>query len=93
MWWGSEIACKVLVLWVENKVARFVTAISCSCQDEAGRQIASCTSNHLRLLLVMKASELKRWLKAQGCTLEEGTRHTKVMLKGQSIAAAASSRR
>jgi mRNA interferase HicA len=31
----------------------------------------------------MKASELKRWLKAQGCTFEEGTRHTKVMLKGK----------
>lgn len=28
----------------------------------------------------MTASELKRWLKAQGCTFEEGTRHTKVML-------------
>jgi mRNA interferase HicA len=28
----------------------------------------------------VKASELKRWLKQQGCTFEEGTRHTKVML-------------
>ncbi len=26
------------------------------------------------------ASELKRWLKKQGCTFEEGTKHTKVIL-------------
>ena len=26
------------------------------------------------------ASELKRWLKRQGCTFKEGTKHTKVML-------------
>jgi mRNA interferase HicA len=26
------------------------------------------------------ASELKRWLAKQGCTFEDGTRHTKVML-------------
>jgi len=28
----------------------------------------------------MTASELKRWLAKQGCTFEDGTRHTKVML-------------
>ena len=28
----------------------------------------------------MTASELKRWLATQGCTFEEGTRHTKVTL-------------
>jgi mRNA interferase HicA len=28
----------------------------------------------------MTASELKRWLKSQGCTFENGTNHTKVML-------------
>ena len=28
----------------------------------------------------VKASELKRWLKTQGCTFQDGTRHTKVML-------------
>lgn len=30
----------------------------------------------------MTANELKRWLARQGCTFEEGTRHTKVMLGG-----------
>ena len=29
---------------------------------------------------VVTASELKRWLRKQGCTFEEGTKHTKVML-------------
>ena len=29
----------------------------------------------------MKASELKRWLKAKGCRFEEGRKHTKVMLE------------
>jgi mRNA interferase HicA len=29
------------------------------------------------------ASELKRWLAKQGCTFEEGTRHTKVTLGGR----------
>ena len=28
----------------------------------------------------MTASELKRWLKDQGCTFEDGTRHTIVRL-------------
>lgn len=28
----------------------------------------------------MTASELKRWLKSQGCTFEEGNKHTKVTL-------------
>jgi mRNA interferase HicA len=28
----------------------------------------------------MTASELKRWLKKQGCTFEEGTKHTNVIL-------------
>jgi mRNA interferase HicA len=28
----------------------------------------------------MTASELKRWLKSQGCTFQDGTKHTKVML-------------
>jgi mRNA interferase HicA len=28
----------------------------------------------------MTASELKRWLKKQGCTFQEGTKHTKVIL-------------
>jgi mRNA interferase HicA len=28
----------------------------------------------------MKASELRRWLKAQGCAFEEGSRHTKIIL-------------
>jgi mRNA interferase HicA len=27
----------------------------------------------------MTASELRRWLKKQGCTFEDGTKHTKVM--------------
>jgi mRNA interferase HicA len=29
------------------------------------------------------ASELKRWLKKQGCSFEEGAKHTKVTLKGK----------
>jgi mRNA interferase HicA len=29
------------------------------------------------------ASELKRWLKKQGCRFEEGTRHTKIVLAGK----------
>jgi mRNA interferase HicA len=28
----------------------------------------------------MTANELKRWLKAQGCTFVEGTNHTKIIL-------------
>jgi mRNA interferase HicA len=28
----------------------------------------------------MTASELKRWLAKQGCTFQEGTNHTKVIL-------------
>jgi mRNA interferase HicA len=28
----------------------------------------------------VKASELKRWLAKQGCTFQEGKRHTKVIL-------------
>ena len=28
----------------------------------------------------MKVAELKRWLKSQGCTFEEGGRHIKVFL-------------
>ena len=28
----------------------------------------------------MKVAELKRWLKSQGCTFEEGGRHTKFFL-------------
>lgn len=28
----------------------------------------------------MKQSEFKRWLAAQGCTFENGTKHTKVYL-------------
>jgi mRNA interferase HicA len=28
----------------------------------------------------MTGGELKRWLKAQGCTFEEGTNHTKIIL-------------
>jgi predicted RNA binding protein YcfA (HicA-like mRNA interferase family) len=28
----------------------------------------------------MKAAELRRWMKAQGCTFEECSRHTKVLL-------------
>jgi mRNA interferase HicA len=31
----------------------------------------------------MTGSQLKRWLAAQGCTFEEGTRHTKVFYKGK----------
>jgi mRNA interferase HicA len=32
----------------------------------------------------MTGSELKRWLKAQGCTFQESTNHTKVTL-GQNV--------
>jgi mRNA interferase HicA len=32
----------------------------------------------------MTASELKRWLKAQGCSFEEGKKHTKVKLGNRS---------
>ena len=31
----------------------------------------------------MKQSEFKRWLKNQGATFEEGTRHIKVYLNGK----------
>jgi mRNA interferase HicA len=31
----------------------------------------------------VKTSELRRWLKSQGCTFEEGTRHTIVSFKGR----------
>ncbi|MCW5982661.1 MAG: type II toxin-antitoxin system HicA family toxin [Bryobacteraceae bacterium] len=31
----------------------------------------------------MKVSEFRRWLAAQGCSFEEGTRHTKVFYKGK----------
>jgi mRNA interferase HicA len=31
----------------------------------------------------LTASELKRWLKKQGCTFAEGKRHTIVMLGGK----------
>jgi len=29
------------------------------------------------------SNELKRWLAAQGCTFEEGTKHTKVFRRGK----------
>jgi mRNA interferase HicA len=32
----------------------------------------------------MTASELKRWLKSQGCSFEESKKHTKVILKSNS---------
>jgi len=31
----------------------------------------------------MTASELRRWLKAQGCVFEDGKKHTKVILGGR----------
>ncbi|HEV2687810.1 MAG TPA: type II toxin-antitoxin system HicA family toxin [Bryobacteraceae bacterium] len=31
----------------------------------------------------MTSNELKRWLGAQGCTFEEGTKHTKVFYRGR----------
>lgn len=34
--------------------------------------------------LDMTGNELKRWLKAQGCTFKEGTNHTKVILGAKS---------
>lgn len=34
-------------------------------------------------MTIVKASELKRWLKAQGCSFVESTNHTKVFLGGR----------
>ncbi len=34
-------------------------------------------------MVVVKASELRRWLKANGCKFEDGTRHTKVIRDGK----------
>ncbi|MCX6616454.1 MAG: type II toxin-antitoxin system HicA family toxin [Acidobacteria bacterium] len=31
----------------------------------------------------MTVSELRRWLRKQGCTFTEGTKHTKVVLAGK----------